>query len=178
LTAPTGLGLLGVASRRGFSRSGSARLGRSQKDGLPTCREGYAFRFKAINSRTREGQPGRCPFLIGWGNGRQEPTDRWSRAVPSPQAAAEEAAGIMPSRAPNPKRRALELLAASRDGCTEAIMLAHGFTVEQMVDLCVAGLVTATPERIVAGGRTIEVATMRITEAGRRALDAGPKGRR
>jgi hypothetical protein len=72
LTAPAGLGLLGVASRRGFSRSGSARLGRSQKDGLPTCREGYAFRLKAINSRTREGQPGRCPFLIGRGNGRQD----------------------------------------------------------------------------------------------------------
>src|SRR5207244_11476131 len=72
LTAPAGLGLLGVASRRGFSRSGSARLGRSQKDGLPTCREGYAFRFKAINSRTREGQPGRCPFPIGRGNGRQD----------------------------------------------------------------------------------------------------------
>ena len=97
---------------------------------------------------------------------------------PEPTSSAGEAAGIMPSRAPNPRRRALELLAASRDGCTEAIMLAHGFTVEQMVDLCVAGLVTATPERIVAGGRTIEVATMRITEAGRRALDAGPKGRR
>ena len=72
LTAPAGLGLLGVASRRGFSRSGSARLGRSQKDGLPTCRERYAFRFKAINSRTREGQPGRCPFPIGRGNGRQD----------------------------------------------------------------------------------------------------------
>jgi hypothetical protein len=71
LTAPTGLGLLGVTPRRGFSRSGSARLGRSQKDGLPTCRGGYAFRFKAINSRTGEGQPGRCPFLIGRGNGRQ-----------------------------------------------------------------------------------------------------------
>ena len=33
------------------------------------------------------------------------------------------------------QRRALELLAACRDGCTEAIMLAHGFTVEQMVEL-------------------------------------------
>jgi hypothetical protein len=84
----------------------------------------------------------------------------------------------MPSRAPNPKRRALAMLASCRDGCTEAIMLAHGVTVEQMVDLFVAGLATATPERIVAGGRTIEVATMRITEAGRRALDAWPKGRR
>jgi hypothetical protein len=52
-------------------------------------------------------------------------------------------------------------------------MIAHGFTVEQMVDLCVAGLATATLERMVAGGRTLEVATMRIIEAGRRALDAG-----
>jgi hypothetical protein len=76
-------------------------------------------------------------------------------------------------RKPSPeaaRRRALELLASSRDGCTEAIMLAHGFTVKLMLDLCVAGLATATPERMVAGGRTIEVATMRITEAGRQAL--------
>jgi hypothetical protein len=77
-------------------------------------------------------------------------------------------------RGPKPdRRRALELLASCRDGCTEAIMIAHGFTVEQMVDLCVAGLATATLERMVAGGRTLEVATMRIIEAGRRALDAG-----
>jgi hypothetical protein len=27
------------------------------------------------------------------------------------------------------RRRALELLASSRDGCTETIMLAHGFTI-------------------------------------------------
>jgi hypothetical protein len=33
------------------------------------------------------------------------------------------------------RRKALELLAASRDGCTEAIMIAHGFTVPQMVEL-------------------------------------------
>ena len=31
---------------------------------------------------------------------------------------------------PATRRRALELLAESRDGCTEAIMLAHGFTVD------------------------------------------------
>jgi hypothetical protein len=35
---------------------------------------------------------------------------------------------------PQPDRpRALELLAASRDGRTEALMIAHGFTVAQMV---------------------------------------------
>jgi len=75
-------------------------------------------------------------------------------------------------RRPKPdRRRALELLAASRDGCTEAIMLAQGFTVPQMVDLVRAGLASATAERVRAGGKTIEVARMRITEAGRRALD-------
>jgi len=31
------------------------------------------------------------------------------------------------------RRRALELLAASPDGCTEALMIAHGFTIEQIV---------------------------------------------
>ena len=50
-------------------------------------------------------------------------------------------------RGPKPdRRRALELLAASRDGATEAIMIAHGFTVGQMVELVRAGLGTATAE--------------------------------
>jgi hypothetical protein len=68
------------------------------------------------------------------------------------------------------RRRALELLAASPDGCTEAIMLAHGFTVELMVQIVRAGLATEQTERVVAGGRTIEVARVSITEAGRQAL--------
>jgi len=71
------------------------------------------------------------------------------------------------------RRRALELLAASRDGCTEAMMLAHGFTVELMVDLCIAELAIATPERMVTGGRAIEVVRLRITESGRQALAQG-----
>jgi hypothetical protein len=78
-----------------------------------------------------------------------------------------------PSRRRGPKpdrRRALELLAASPDGCTEALMLAHGFTVELLVDLCIAELAIATPERMVVGGRTVEVVRMKITESGRRAL--------
>jgi hypothetical protein len=79
-----------------------------------------------------------------------------------------------PSRRRGPKpdrRRALDLLAASPDGCTEAIILAHGFTVELMVKLCIAELAIATPERMVVGGRTVEVVRMKITEAGRRALE-------
>jgi hypothetical protein len=62
------------------------------------------------------------------------------------------------------------LLASCRDGCTEAIMLAHGFTVPQMVDLVRAGLATAAAERVMAGGEMAEIARLRITEAGRRAL--------
>jgi hypothetical protein len=79
----------------------------------------------------------------------------------------------LPNRKHGPKpdrRRALELLASCRDGCTEAIMIAHGFTVAQMVELVNAGLATATAERVVAGRERIEVATLRITDAGRRAL--------
>jgi len=37
------------------------------------------------------------------------------------------------------RRRALELLAASIDGCTEAIMLAYGFKTELLVELVNAG---------------------------------------
>jgi hypothetical protein len=68
------------------------------------------------------------------------------------------------------RRRALELLAESRDGCTAAIMLAHGLMIPQMVELVRAGLASATGERVVAGSRKMEVATVRITEAGVRAL--------
>jgi len=49
-------------------------------------------------------------------------------------------------------------------------MLAHGFTVAQMVELVRDGLATATAERVVAGNRTIEIARVRITGTGRRAL--------
>ena len=77
-------------------------------------------------------------------------------------------------RGPKPeRRRALELLAASPDGCSEAIMLAHGFPVPLLVDLCIAGLAIATPERMVAGGRPVEVIRMKITEAGRQAINSG-----
>jgi hypothetical protein len=74
-----------------------------------------------------------------------------------------------PRRGPKPdRRRALELLASSRDGVSEAIMIAHGFTVAQMVELVRAGLATTTAERVVAGGKPMEVARVRITKAGQR----------
>jgi hypothetical protein len=72
-----------------------------------------------------------------------------------------------PAAVPSPTAAALELLASCRDGCTEAMMFAHGFSIDMMVDLVNAGLATAKAERVVAGSKTMEVARVRITEAGR-----------
>jgi hypothetical protein len=58
-------------------------------------------------------------------------------------------------------------------GATEAILAAHGISIELMVKLVRAGLATATAERIVAGGKSIEIAHAQITQAGWQAIDAG-----
>ena len=75
-----------------------------------------------------------------------------------------------PSSRRSDQRRALELLAASPDGLPEALLIAHGFTVAQLVELIAAGLASAHAERVVAGGKAIEIARVKITDAGRRAL--------
>ena len=54
------------------------------------------------------------------------------------------------------RRRALELLASCRDdGCTEAIMVAHGFTIDFLADMVRAGIAAAKVERVAASGRRI-----------------------
>ena len=68
------------------------------------------------------------------------------------------------------RRRALELLAASPDGCTEALMFANGFTAELLIELVRAGLASALAERMVADGKMTEVARMKLSQAGRQAL--------
>jgi hypothetical protein len=67
--------------------------------------------------------------------------------------------------------RALELLdGCGAEGCTKAMLRARGFTTAEIVELVRGGLATATAEHVVAGGREHEVATVRITDAGRRVL--------
>jgi hypothetical protein len=75
-------------------------------------------------------------------------------------------------RQPKPdRRRALELLAGcGPEGCSEHVLRAHGFTTEQLVELVRAGLATATPQRTRTGREVLEVATLRITDVGRRVL--------
>ena len=64
--------------------------------------------------------------------------------------------------------RALELLASCNNGCPEGILQAHGFAISDMDELVHAGLAKASADRVVAGSRTIEVARVRFTAAGRR----------
>jgi hypothetical protein len=72
--------------------------------------------------------------------------------------------GLEPAR-----RRALEPLAGSPDGCTEGIMRARGFSIDFMVDLVRAGLATATSERL-AMSRIQSKSRLRITDKGRKVL--------
>src|SRR5262249_36788071 len=73
--------------------------------------------------------------------------------------------------------RALELLAASPDGCTEALMFANGFTAELLLELVRAGLASAHAERVVADGRMMEAARLKISEAGWQAVAGDADGR-
>jgi hypothetical protein len=65
---------------------------------------------------------------------------------------------------------AAELLAASPDGCTEALMFANGFTAELLIELVRAGLASAHAERMVGDGKMAEVARVKLTEVGWQAL--------
>ena len=70
-------------------------------------------------------------------------------------------------------RRALEELAnaSERGGATEAVLLARGFTAEMVASLVLSGLAEASVETLKVGGRGVEVVRMRITDAGRFALN-------
>jgi hypothetical protein len=68
------------------------------------------------------------------------------------------------------ERRLLEVLTASDHGVTDALLLAHGFSLDLIVGLVRTRLATAKVERNFGGGRAIEVTRVRITESGRRVL--------
>jgi hypothetical protein len=67
-------------------------------------------------------------------------------------------------------RDALELLTAASPSCPEPLLLAHGFKTEMLANLVRKGLATTLTEPVNAGGRSVEVVRLKITEAGRRAL--------
>jgi hypothetical protein len=60
------------------------------------------------------------------------------------------------------ERRMLEMLAAS-GGCTDALLVAHGFALDTLADMVRAGLATAKAERVFTpNGRAVEITSMAI----------------
>jgi hypothetical protein len=68
------------------------------------------------------------------------------------------------------QRRALRLLAGSPNGCTEALMMAHGFVLVMLAKLGVDGLAVVVDHSTMAGRRRMKVTWLRITAAGRKAI--------
>ena len=79
--------------------------------------------------------------------------------------------------ASSPRSRWHHRFAAEQRGTTEALMLAHGFPQRMLTGLVRAGPAMRYGMPLRAGGRTIEVTYVMITDAGRRALDGCPTRR-
>jgi hypothetical protein len=69
------------------------------------------------------------------------------------------------------QRRALAMLATTgRNGATQPLLTAHGFSVSMIAGLVNQRLAAVTREQIKASGKMIEVGKVRITETGREVL--------
>jgi hypothetical protein len=68
------------------------------------------------------------------------------------------------------QRRALQLLSRSPNGCTEALMMAHGFEIAMLSRLVLDGLAAAADHSAMVGRRRMKVTWLRITNAGRKAI--------
>jgi hypothetical protein len=75
------------------------------------------------------------------------------------------------------RRRALELLARSPAGCTETLMLAHGFTAEMLGRLVIDGLASVQRGTMLAGDRQLTVKWIEITDLGHVAISAAVSDR-
>ena len=70
------------------------------------------------------------------------------------------------------QRRALEMLDKSQgSGCPRLLWVAHGFTLAMLVSLVRDGLADVQAETVSEGAGTIETVRIRITGAGRRAIE-------
>jgi hypothetical protein len=67
-------------------------------------------------------------------------------------------------------RRVLELLVATPNGASEALLLARGFSRGVIFELLQAEYVTKRPERTPASGGPIHIDRVVITDAGRAAI--------
>ena len=77
-----------------------------------------------------------------------------------------------PKTAPDVRLRALKLLAAHPNGCTEAVLAAENIPVDLLIDLVRSGLALARNERLDDEDGAVEVTRVWITEAGELVLAA------
>jgi hypothetical protein len=85
---------------------------------------------------------------------------------------------MTPPRRTDQRRRALAMLAsAGQNGARRSLLIANRFGVPMINALVDEGLAILTYERAQIGGKFIDLAKVRITEAGRQALgrEARPK---
>jgi hypothetical protein len=83
----------------------------------------------------------------------------------------------MPDISPSSERqRALQLLARSSTGCTETLMLAHGFTAEMLGRLVIDGFASVQRGTMLAGDRQLAVKWIEITDLGHDAISAAISG--
>ena len=70
------------------------------------------------------------------------------------------------------RRRALKLLASSRQGINAGLLVfVHGFDRRVLDGLAKTWLGAAEHEVVVAGGKPVEIVRFKITDAGRKALE-------
>jgi hypothetical protein len=72
--------------------------------------------------------------------------------------------GYVITKLSDERRRALQLLARSPNGCTESEMLAYGFELATLGDLIFAGFALAAPRE------ALPIMWLQITEVGRQAI--------
>jgi hypothetical protein len=70
----------------------------------------------------------------------------------------------------NEELRTLRLLAQHPSGCTEPVILAHGFKLDQIANLVFRGFAKREVSNVTIGGRHVKIVRMQITATGRKAL--------
>jgi hypothetical protein len=65
--------------------------------------------------------------------------------------------------------RALLFLACHQHGCTEAVLMAHGFPSQMLEELVSTGLAKVSPEEMKIARKRRKVLCFQITDAGRKA---------
>jgi hypothetical protein len=78
----------------------------------------------------------------------------------------------VPPRLSRERRHVLQILASSgHRGVTEAIMMAHRFSAAMLAGMVFDGFIAVVVDMVRAGGQTISVRRLRITDVGRKAIE-------